>query len=132
MAEGTEQYVILGAGLDTFAFRHREMLPKLQVFEIDHPSTQADKRRRIAAAGWQEPAGLHWVPLDFRTQDLVAALTNSPYDLHKQTFFSWLGVTYYLEHTQVLATLQAMAGLAPAGSGGPWHAPRRISTPSGR
>ncbi|HEX7589125.1 MAG TPA: class I SAM-dependent methyltransferase, partial [Anaerolineae bacterium] len=62
------------------------------------------------------PAGLHWVPLDFRTQDLAAAVKRSPYDPLKRTFFSWLGVTYYLERAQVLATLRAMAGLAPSGS----------------
>jgi methyltransferase (TIGR00027 family) len=116
VGDGVRQYVILGAGLDTFAFRKPEMLNKLQVFEVDQPATQADKRRRIAAAGWKEPDALHWVPVDFAKQNLAAAIKDSPYDPSTLTFFSWLGVTYYLTRDDVLETLRALAGLAPPGS----------------
>ncbi len=116
VAEGVQQYVILGAGLDTFAFRHPEMLGRLQVFEIDHPATQAEMRRRVAAAGWAEPPSLHWIPVDFATQELATALRDSPYDPQKPSFFSWLGVTYYLTREQVLNTLRVIARLAPSGT----------------
>lgn len=66
---GTEQYVILGAGLDTFAFREPEFLSKHRVFEVDHPLTQADKRERITRAGWNVPDNLAFVPVDFTRID---------------------------------------------------------------
>lgn len=72
---GVKQYVILGAGLDTFAFRKPEMLEQLQVFEVDHPATQAFKRHRIAELGWEQPAQLHFVPVDFE-QDYIRHGTN--------------------------------------------------------
>ncbi|MGB8648512.1 MAG: SAM-dependent methyltransferase [Anaerolineae bacterium] len=115
VAAGVEQYVILGAGLDTFAFRKPTLMNKLQVFEVDHPLMQADKQRRLAALGLEQPAGLHWIPADL-TQDLVAALKNSPYDPLKLSFVSWLGVTYYLSHQEIFQTLHTIAGIAPAGS----------------
>ena len=114
--QGVRQYVILGAGLDTFVFRKPEMLRQLDVFEVDHPATQADKRRRLAVVGWEQPAALHWVPVDFAKQDLAVALRDSSFDPHKPTFFSWLGVTYYLTRDQVTETLRTLAGLAPSGS----------------
>ncbi len=94
--QGVQQYVILGAGLDTFAFRRSEMLARLQVFEVDRPATQADKRRRIAAAGWELPPQLHFVPVDFKRDDLATALQQASYAPQKKSFFSWLGVTFYL------------------------------------
>lgn len=65
VGQGMRQYVILGAGLDTFAFRRPELLEQLQVFEVDHPATQAFKRQRLAEVGWEHPAQLHFVPVDF-------------------------------------------------------------------
>lgn len=114
--EGVQQYVVLGAGYDTFAFRKPEMLRQLDVFEIDHPATQADKRHRLAALGWDQPSALHWVAVDFSKQDLIAALKNSTFDPNKLTFFSWLGVTYYLTRDQVGETLRSLSTLAPSGS----------------
>jgi methyltransferase (TIGR00027 family) len=111
--EGVQQVVILGAGLDTFAFRHSELLDRIRVFEIDHPATQADKLQRIARAGWVKPPQLHFVPVDFATGTLEASLGQSPYDRARSTFFSWLGVIYYLEHEAVMGTFQQLAGLAP-------------------
>lgn len=96
VGQGVKQYVILGAGFDTFAFRHPEMLEKLQVFEVDHPATQAFKRHRIAELGWEQPAQLHFVPVDFEQESLAAALRRSSYNPYVPSFFSWLGVTYHL------------------------------------
>jgi methyltransferase (TIGR00027 family) len=116
VAAGVQQYVILGAGMDTFAFRKPEMLSQVQVFEVDHPATQADKRRRIAERGWAEPNGLHWIPVDFAKLGFAAALKDSAYDPTKQSLFSWLGVTYYLTREQILATLKDIAKVAPNGT----------------
>lgn len=114
---GVKQYVILGAGFDTFAFRHPEILERLQVFEVDHPATQAFKRRRLAELGWKKPAQLHFIPVDFEQESLTEGLTRSSYDSQALSFFSWLGVTYYLTRDTVFSTLRTIAGLSPAGSG---------------
>ena len=114
--QGVQQYVNLGAGMDTFAFRRPDLLEQLQVFEVDHPATQAFKRSRIAELGWAQPDKLHFVPVDFTQENLAVALTRSPYDTHTLSFFSWLGVTFYLPREAVFATLRAFADVAPAGS----------------
>ena len=114
--QGVKQYVILGAGLDTFAFRRPEMLEQLQVFEVDHTVTQAYKRRRLAEVGMEHPAQLHFVPVDFVQENLASALTRSSYDPKALSFFSWLGVTYYLTRDVVFDTLRAIADIAPEGS----------------
>ncbi len=113
--QGVQQYVILGAGMDTFAFRRPEMLEKLQVFEVDHPATQAVKFHRLAQAGWEQPEQLHFVPVDFEKESLAEALMRSPYDPKIPGFFSWLGVTYYLTRDAIFATLRAIAGISPPG-----------------
>jgi methyltransferase (TIGR00027 family) len=111
-----QQYVILGAGMDTFAFWHKELLNKLQVFEVDHPATQDFKRSRIADLGWEQPEQLHFVPVDFTKDSLEAAFKGSSYNPEKLSFFSWLGVTYYLPREAVFKTLYTIANVAPAGS----------------
>lgn len=116
VGQGVKQYVILGAGLDTFAFRKPEMLEQLQVFEVDHPATQAFKRHRIAELGWEQPAQLHFVPVDFEQESLAAAITRSSYDPQALSLFSWLGVTYYLTREAVFATLCSIADIASPGS----------------
>jgi methyltransferase (TIGR00027 family) len=114
--EGVRQYVILGAGMDTFAFRRPELVEKLRVFEVDHPAMQSFKRRRLAELGWELPAHLHFVPVDFTRESLASALLRTSYDPQALTFFSWLGVTYYLPREAVFATFRAIAAIAPAGS----------------
>jgi methyltransferase (TIGR00027 family) len=116
VARGVQQYVILGAGLETFAFRQPQLMKKLHVFEVDHPATQAFKRQRLAELGWELPAQLHFVPADFSRENLIEALLRSTYDRQKTAFFSWLGVTYYLAPADVLETWRAVAAVAPAGS----------------
>ena len=114
--QGFKQYVILGAGLDSFAFRCPQMLKQLQVFEVDHPETQAHKRQRLAELGWNEPTQLHFIPVDFTKENLVQLLCNSSYDPSLLTIFSWLGVTYYLPRNIVFAMLRVIAEIAPTGS----------------
>ena len=112
-----KQYVILGAGLDTFAFRRPEMLEKLDVFEVDHPATQEFKLKRLAELGWKHPVKLHFIPIDFTKESLESVLTRSPsYDPKAKSFFSWLGVTMYLTREEVFATLRSIAKVAPVGS----------------
>jgi len=110
--QGVQQYVILGAGFDTFAFRRPDLLTHLDVFEVDHPITQAMKRERIT--GWDIPPQLHFVPVDFNRENLTDALQRSAYEPHKLTFFSWLGVTYYLPREAIFATLDAIREIAPS------------------
>jgi methyltransferase (TIGR00027 family) len=116
VGQGVRQYVILGAGMETFAFRQPELMQRLRVFEIDHPATQAFKRQRLAELGWDLPERLHFVPLDFTRESLAEALRRSPYDPQVPSFFSWLGVTYYLTREVVFDILRAIANVAPAGS----------------
>jgi methyltransferase (TIGR00027 family) len=115
--QGVKQYVILGAGMDTFAFRRPEMMKHLEVFEVDHPSTQKFKLHQLAELGWKHPAKLHFIPIDFTKESLVTALTSlSSYEPKVKSFFNWLGVTPYLPHKDVLATLRFIADVAPVGS----------------
>lgn len=116
VSQGVQQYVILGAGLDTFAFRRPDLLEQLHVFEVDHPATQAFKRSRLTELGWVLPTNLHFIQLDFTKESLVASLKRSPYDPKTLSFFSWLGVTMYLNRDEVFATLSSISDIAPAGS----------------
>ncbi|MCE1255314.1 MAG: class I SAM-dependent methyltransferase [Anaerolineae bacterium] len=113
---GVSQYVILGAGLDTYAFRHNQKTSPLQVFEIDHPATQALKRQRVAAAGWDIPPQLVLIPIDFTRQSLSDVLRASTFQPERPAFFSWLGVSYYLAPDVVAATLREVRSLAAPGS----------------
>ena len=114
--QGVKQYVILGAGMDTFAFRRKELLAQLQVFEIDHPATQAFKISRLAELGWEPPAQLHFISTDFTQESLSEVLKRSSYDPQVPTFFNWLGVTYYLPRDVVFATFRTIADIAGKGS----------------
>ena len=113
---GTGQYVILGAGLDTFAFREKEFSSKHWVFEVDRPMTQADKKERIARAGWTIPANLTFVPVDFAKDSLTERLIACGFDPSAKSFFSWLGVTYYLSEEAIGKTLAELSSLCADGS----------------
>jgi methyltransferase (TIGR00027 family) len=114
--QGVRQYVILGAGMDTFAWRRPDLLAHLTVLEIDHPATQAHKRRRFQEVGLQPPAGLSFLPLDFNEWTLESTLRGSAYDAQAPTIFSWLGVTYYLPVDVIESTWRIISQMAPAGS----------------
>jgi len=111
---GVTQVVILGAGLDTFAYRQPESTD-LRVFEVDHPATQAWKRQRLAEAAIPVPDMLTFVPVDFERTALPNALAEAGFALDLPAVFSWLGVTPYLERTAIEATLGFVAA-RPAGS----------------
>jgi methyltransferase (TIGR00027 family) len=113
---GVRQYVILGAGLDTFAYRNPYPEGSLHVFEVDHPATQAWKRACLEEVGITLPPDLTLAPVDFETQTLEEGLRAAGYNAGICTFFSWLGVTPYLATEAIMATLRFVAS-APAGSG---------------
>jgi methyltransferase (TIGR00027 family) len=112
---GAGQYVVLGAGLDTFAYRNP--YPALRVFEVDHPATQAWKRDRLRAAGIPVPERVTFVPVDFERQSLAEELGRGGFRTGEPAFFSWLGVTVYLAVDAVLGTLRTVAELTRAGGG---------------
>ncbi len=113
---GVGQYVLLGAGLDTFAYRNPFPEGVLRVFEVDHPATQDWKRARLEQAGIQIPDTLTFSPVDFESQTLEEGLRQAGFDSSRPAFFSWLGVTMYLTNTAVVETLRSIASM-PAGSG---------------
>ena len=113
---GTKQYVILGAGLDTFAFRKPEFLSKHKVFEVDHLLTQKNKLERIVRAGWTVPDNLIFVPVDFAKDSLTERLSAAGFDPSAKSFFSWLGVTYYLSAESIDKTLSELSSLCADGS----------------
>jgi len=111
VAAGVGQYVILGAGLDTFAFRNTYPLSALRVFEVDHPATQAWKREQLTQAGISLPANLTFVSVDFDRQDLAQELLSTGFDPETGAFFSWLGVMPYLQPEAARQTLRSIAAL---------------------
>ena len=113
---GAKQYVILGAGMDTFAFRETEFLSKYRVFEVDHPLTQVNKLERITRAGWTAPDNLAFVPVDFTKDSLAERLIAAGFDPSVKSFFSWLGVTYYLSVEAIDAMLSSLSKLCADGS----------------
>ena len=113
---GVHQYVVLGAGLDTFAYRNPYPEDVLHVFEVDHPATQIWKRSRLKEADIPIPRTLTFSPVDFETQTLEEGLRQAGFDTGKCAFFSWLGVTPYLTSSAVTATLRFVASM-PVGSG---------------
>jgi methyltransferase (TIGR00027 family) len=114
VAHGASQYVVLGAGLDTFAYRNP--FAPLHVFEVDFPATQQWKRAMLADAGIEAPPTLSFVPLDFEHQTLAEELSAAGFDAGRPAFFGWLGVVPYLTRDTFRATLR-MIGRMPAGSG---------------
>ena len=113
---GLVQYVILGAGFDTFSLRARELADRVQVFEVDHPATQRIKRERVRRVAGHIPPNLAFVPVDFETDPLDEVLGNSRFDAGQPAFFSWLGTTYYLTQDAIRETLGCIAAVAAPGS----------------
>jgi methyltransferase (TIGR00027 family) len=113
VASGVAQYVVLGAGLDTFAYRNP--FASLRVFEVDFPATQEWKRAMLGAAGIALPGNLTFVPLDFEHKALAEELAEAGFDAGSSAFFGWLGVVPYLTLEAFRATL-GVVGQLPAGS----------------
>lgn len=115
LARQINQYVLVGAGLDSFALRQNPHSPDLKIFEIDHPDTQATKRQKLQQLG-TVPATVEFVAIDFEKESLADALARSSYQQTEPGFFSWLGTTHYLEPQTTLKTLESIASFAAPGS----------------
>lgn len=114
LAGGVAQYVILGAGLDTFAQRRPELGARVSVFEIDEPETQAWKQRRLVELGLGVPSFLRFVPVDFERGDAwLARLATSGFDAKRPAFVASTGVSMYLTKEAIASTLRDVASLAP-------------------
>jgi methyltransferase (TIGR00027 family) len=111
IARGVGQYVLLGAGLDTSPYRPGHPAQQVDTFEVDHPDTQRWKLERLRAAGVRFGAHLHHVPVDFEKDTLAARLATSGFDRARPAFFSWLGVSYYLNREAVLDVFRFVASL---------------------
>jgi methyltransferase (TIGR00027 family) len=107
---GVRQLVVLGAGLDTYAYRS-SLGDRLHVFEVDHPATQAWKRQRLEDAAIPIPSSLTFAPVDFELETLAEGLAAAGFEPGLQTFFTWLGVVPYLTEETVWATLGFIASL---------------------
>jgi methyltransferase (TIGR00027 family) len=129
LSRGITQYVILGAGYDTFAYRQPAATAHLRIFEVDQAATQDDKRRRLAAAQIAEPPNATFVSVDFTREDLAERLCADGFDAAAPTCFSWLGVSMYLDAASNDAVFRYVAArpagselvftFAPAAAGGP-------------
>jgi methyltransferase (TIGR00027 family) len=110
------QYVLVGAGLDTFAFRRGDLRDCLQIFELDHLQSQVVKRERLAAADLAEPPNLHFGPVDFEREGVAEALGRLPFRPDQPAVFAWLGVNMYLTRTAIEVTWRDLRNVAAPGS----------------
>ena len=113
---GVNQYVILGAGHDTFALRRQDLADQVRVFEVDHPATQEVKRKNVLKANGSIPPNLTFVPVDFENQRLDEELAKAGFDSQSPAFFSWLGVTYYLTQEAIRDSLERIAAVSSPAS----------------
>jgi methyltransferase (TIGR00027 family) len=109
---GIDQYVVLGAGLDTFAERRTDLLNRLRVFEVDHPATQQWKRARLEELGVTCPANLVFAPVDFERETLGDALRSAAFNFQSPAVFAWIGVTMFLTLDAIVSTLDLVARCA--------------------
>lgn len=112
---GLKQYVILGAGLDTFCFRHPELNEYINIYEIDHPASQAFKKQKLNQAHLTIPNHLHFVPMDFTKKYAYQDLADKGFD-NQKTFFSLLGVSYYLSKEEIASLIHQLFTKVPSGS----------------
>jgi methyltransferase (TIGR00027 family) len=114
--DGVDQYLILGAGFDTFALRRGDLCDRVQVYEVDHPDVQALKRERIASAD-ATPASLPtFVPVDFESTSLTGGLAATAFDAKRRCVVSWMNTLPYLTEAAIAATLRELASLSAPGS----------------
>ena len=112
VARGTRQVVVLGAGLDTFAYRNP--FPETRVFEVDHPATGPWKQQRLAEAGIEVPPNVAYVAVDFEVDSLAERLAAAGFDAGAPAFFLWMGVVPYLSIEAVRGTLAVIAAVPDA------------------
>ncbi len=115
IAQGASQYVLVGAGLDSFALRQSKAMSALKIFEVDHPDSQQSKKEQMALLG-EIPSNVEFVSINFEEESLFEALVCSSYQRGQVSFFSWLGTTHYLQPETTLNTLRAIAKVAAIGS----------------
>ncbi len=128
---GVKQYVVLGAGLDTFAYRNNKN--GIRVFEVDYPATQAWKRERLKSAEISLPRSLTFVPIDFEKQTLAQGLAAAGFQAAEPAFFSWLGVTAYLARQTVMETFAWLISICQMnGVVFDYAVPRSFLTPAGQ
>jgi methyltransferase (TIGR00027 family) len=113
---GVAQVVLLGAGYDSRAFRFRDALEDIRVYEIDHPGTQARKRRMLDEIGETSPQNLSYIAADFNQQSLPEVLTDHGFSLNRKVLFLWEGVSYYLPRPVVEGVLDFVSGCAAGSS----------------
>src|SRR5258708_22987441 len=113
VSQGIRQYVLIGAGFDSFALRRPAFSADLQIFEIDFPATQTFKIQRISECGISLPDSVHFIAADLSRESVAAALARSSFERDRLTFFSWLGVTMYLTREANLAPMRSIASCAP-------------------
>jgi methyltransferase (TIGR00027 family) len=129
VAEGARQYLILGAGFDTFAYRQPEWAADIAIVEIDHPVTQAAKRRYLQQAGIDLPANVSFGAVDFERMSIVDGIAQSAFDPTLPTFVSWLGVTMYLTRPAIEETLHFVLSLpSPSRITFSFFAPPEVTT----
>ena len=114
--EGVSQYVLLGAGMDSFALRRPDLADFLTVIEIDLPATLELKKKQIAKIGKSLPKTHFFLPVDFEQESLARALARAPFSSDVPAFFSWLGTVVYIEKSAVLRTLGDISSCAAKGS----------------
>ena len=116
VAGGARQYVLIGAGFDSFIVRQPPFARDISIFEIDHPASQAMKRQRLDECAVRIPPNVHFVPADLTQESLASVLARCDFSRTRPAFFSWLGVTIYFSRDANLATLRGVATSASAGS----------------
>lgn len=114
IAAGCQQYVILGAGLDSWALLHKE--PGVTVFELDHPATQQWKEARIRSHLGRLPSSLVLVPVDFERESIAEALLTHGFDPAARAFVSWLGTIVYLTRGAIEEAFKSLVRVFPPGS----------------
>jgi methyltransferase (TIGR00027 family) len=115
VARGIRQYILIGAGFDTFALRQPDWARDIRIIEVDHPATQGVKKSHIAHAGIAIPANLSFVGIDFERETLEDGFARAGVDRANPAFFSWLGVSMYLTETAIDATLGCLGGFPKGG-----------------
>jgi len=116
ISAGISQYVILGAGLDSFVLRRRDLSSAVKVYEIDHPETQQLKKSRLETLEIEKPTNLEYIAADFEQNTIADLLVSSTFNPHKPAFFSWLGTIPYLSHTAFFETLCSLADFQQTGA----------------